>query len=218
MSAAAFVDIPDTLNRRGIVFVLSAPSGTGKSTICQSLRKSPDFSFIVSHTTRPPRPGEQNGIDYRFVSESDFLQAVEEGKFLEHALVHGLRYGTPKEDVMVQIEKGMDVLLDIDVAGAAQIRASSDPVIRESLVDLFILPPSLTELETRLRKRGTEDEDQLKIRLETARKEIPHWRDYKYTIVSESMEEDLSKLRAVIRAERYRTVRLNALQKLEKPT
>lgn len=198
--------------------MLSAPSGTGKSTICQSLRKSPDFSFIVSHTTRPPRPGEQNGIDYRFVSESDFLQAVEEGKFLEHALVHGLRYGTPKEDVMVQIEKGMDVLLDIDVAGAAQIRASSDPVIRESLVDLFILPPSLTELETRLRKRGTEDEDQLKIRLETARKEIPHWRDYKYTIVSESMEEDLSKLRAVIRAERYRTVRLNALQKLEKPT
>ncbi len=202
------VIIPDPLKRKGIVFVLSGASGTGKSTICHSLRQSPDFSFIVSYTTRAPRPGETDGEDYRFVDEDDFVRKIEEGFFLEHAHVHGLRYGTPKQDVITQIHAGKDVVLDIDVEGARQIRALQEAEIRESLVDIFILPPSLDELERRLRKRGTESDEQIQTRMTTARHEIPAWNHYRYTLVSESMEEDLTKMRAIIRAERYRTCRL----------
>jgi len=202
------VAIPDPLRRKGIIFVLSAPSGTGKSTICQSLRQSADFSFIVSYTTRDARTGETDGEDYRFVDEGEFVSKIESDFFLEHASVHGLRYGTPKQDVIDRINEGKDVVLDIDVEGARQIRALEDPEIRQALVDVFILPPSLSELEKRLRKRGTESEDQINIRLTTALKEIPAWNQYRYTLVSESMEEDLTKMRAIIKAERYRTKRL----------
>lgn len=205
------VEIPDTLNRKGLIFVLSAPSGTGKSTICQSLRQSSDFSFIVSHTTRKPRAGERDGEDYRFVSEEDFEAKINHGFFLEYATVHGLHYGTPKGDVLTHIAAGRDVMLDIDVDGARQIRELEDSIIREALVDIFILPPSLEELEKRLRKRGTEEEAQVQVRLATAEKEIPLWKEYRYTLVSESMEEDLNKVRSIIRAERYRTNRLKAL-------
>ena len=202
------VEIPDPLKRKGIIFVLSGPSGTGKSTICQSLRQSPNFSFIVSYTTRAARAGETNHEDYTFVDEADFVAKIDQGFFLEHAHVHGLRYGTPKQDVIDQINEGRDVVLDIDVEGARQIRALEDKEIQEALVDIFILPPSLEELEKRLRKRGTENEQQIQTRLETALQEIPAWNQYRYTLVSESMEEDLTKMRAIIKAERYRTQRL----------
>ena len=202
------VQIPDPLKRKGIIFVLSAPSGTGKSTICKSLRQSSDFSFIVSYTTRSPRSGETNGEDYTFVDDSDFLNKIGDGFFLEHAHVHGLRYGTPKQDVIDRIHEGKDVVLDIDVEGARQIRAIKDPVIQDSLVDIFILPPSMEELEKRLRKRGTESDDQIEVRLKNAHGEIAAWNQYRYTLVSESMEEDLTKMRAIIKAERYRTGRL----------
>lgn len=202
------ISIPDPLKRKGIIFVLSGPSGTGKSTICHSLRQSADFSFIVSHTTREPRPEETDGEDYTFVSDSEFVRCIDTNFFLEHAHVHGLRYGTPKQDVIDRINEGKDVVLDIDVEGARQIRSLDDPVIRDSLVDIFILPPSLEELERRLRKRGTEDEEQIGIRMSNARQEISAWNLYRYTLVSESMEEDLIKMRAIIKAERYRTSRL----------
>ncbi|MEM6884194.1 MAG: guanylate kinase [Verrucomicrobiota bacterium] len=202
------VNIPDPLKRKGIIFVLSAPSGTGKSTICQSLRQSPDFSFIVSHTTRAARSGETHGEDYTFVSEEEFVSKIDAGFFLEHAHVHGLRYGTPKQDVIDRINEGKDVVLDIDVEGARQIRALKDPEIQDALIDIFILPPSMDELEKRLRKRGTESDEQIRVRLNTALQEIPVWNQYRYTLVSESMEEDLSKMRAIIKAERYRTTRL----------
>ncbi len=207
------VSIPNPLRRKGIIFVLSGPSGSGKSTVCQSLRRSSDFSFIVSHTTREPRSGEVDGVDYRFITVPDFEEKVSRGFFLEHAVVHGRHYGTPKGDVLHEITSGRDVLLDIDVEGARQVRELLDVEISQALVDIFILPPNMAELERRLQRRGTESFHQIEVRMESARREIPSWREYRYTLVSESMEEDLTKIRSIIRAERYRTCRLADAEK-----
>jgi len=195
--------------RQGILFVISAPSGTGKTTLCENLRATPDFIYSVSCTTRPPRPGEQNGVDYHFLSGEDFLQRIDRGEMLEYALVHGNNYyGTLKATVKEALDHGTDVLLDIDVQGAATIRKTDDAMVRESLVDVFIMPPTIEELEKRLRKRGTETEEQLQQRLRTGTEESKLWRLYKYTILSGSMEEDLTKFRAIMRAERYLSRRL----------
>jgi guanylate kinase len=194
--------------RQGILFVLSAPSGTGKSTLCANLRTTPDFIYSVSCTTRPPRPGEENGIDYHFLTKDHFERLIEADEMLEYASVHGNYYGTPKSTVKEALEQGTDVLLDIDVQGAATIRKTEDLVVRDSLVDVFIMPPTLEELERRLRKRGTETDEQVMRRLATAREEMKLWRLYKYTILSGSMEEDLQKFRAIMRAERYLSRRL----------
>jgi guanylate kinase len=195
-------------SRQGILFVVSAPSGTGKSTLCSNLRKTPDFVFSVSCTTRAARPGETDGEDYYFIQESDFLRRMESGDFLEFATVHGHYYGTLRKLVADHLSAGRDVLLDIDIAGARQIRAIQDPVIQSSLADVFIMPPTLEELERRLRKRGTETEEQVQTRLANARSEIEAWKEYRYTLLSESMEEDLSKFRAIMKAERYKSARL----------
>jgi guanylate kinase len=194
--------------RQGILFVVSAPSGTGKSTLCANLRATPDFIYSVSCTTRAPRPGEENGVDYHFMSREHFLKLIETGEMLEYALVHGNYYGTPKATVKEALEQGTDVLLDIDVQGAAAIRKTGDPLVLGSLVDVFIMPPTIDELEKRLRKRGTETDEQVRSRLATARTEMKLWRLYKYTILSGSMEEDLQKFRAIMRAERYLSQRL----------
>ena len=194
--------------RQGILFVISAPSGTGKTTLCENLRATPDFIYSVSCTTRPPRLGEENGVDYHFMTREHFQNLIEHGEMLEYAEVHGNFYGTPKSTVKEALEQGTDVLLDIDVQGAATIRKTDDPVVRESLVDVFIMPPTSEELERRLRKRGTETEEQVQLRLLTGREESKLWRLYKYTILSGSMEEDLQKFRAIMRAERYLSARL----------
>jgi guanylate kinase len=194
--------------RQGILFVVSAPSGTGKSTLCESLRATPDFIYSISCTTRPPRKGEENGVDYHFLSREDFQARIERGEMLEYAEVHGNYYGTLRETVKEALEQGTDVLLDIDVQGAAAIRKIEDPMVRDSLVDVFIMPPTIDELERRLRKRGTETEEQVLQRLKTGREESKLWRLYKYTILSGSMEEDLTKFRAIMRAERYLSRRL----------
>jgi guanylate kinase len=194
--------------RQGILFVISAPSGTGKSTLCENLRSTPDFIYSVSCTTRAPRPGEVNDVDYHFLTRETFLQRVREGEMLEYAEVHGNFYGTLKRTVKDALEHGTDVLLDIDVQGAASIRKTDDPMIRDSLVDVFIMPPTVEELEKRLRKRGTETEEQVQQRLRTGREETKLWPLYKYTILSGSMEEDLIKFRAIMRAERYLSRRL----------
>ena len=194
--------------RQGILFVLSAPSGTGKSTLCANLRATPDFIYSISCTTRQPRPGEENGVDYHFLAKEKFEALIASGDMLEYATVHGNYYGTPKATVKEALEQGTDVLLDIDVQGAAQIRKTEDKVVSASLVDVFIMPPTLEELEKRLRKRGTETEEQVTRRLATAREEMKLWRLYKYTILSGSMEEDLTKFRAIMRAERYLSRRL----------
>jgi guanylate kinase len=194
--------------RQGILFVVSAPSGTGKTTLCENLRATPDFIYSVSCTTRLPRAGEVDGADYHFLSREDFLSRANRGEMLEHAEVHGNFYGTLKATVKEALAQGTDVLLDIDVQGATAIRKSDDPMVRESLVDVFIMPPTIEELEKRLRKRGTETEEQMQQRLTTGREESKLWRLYKYTILSGSMEEDLTKFRAIMRAERYLSRRL----------
>jgi guanylate kinase len=194
--------------RQGILFVISAPSGTGKSTLCENLRATPDFIYSISCTTRPPRKGEEDGVDYHFLSREDFLRRIERGEMLEYALVHDNYYGTLKATVKEALEQGTDVVLDIDVQGAATIRKTEDAMVRDSLVDVFIMPPTLEELEKRLRKRGTETEEQVQQRLRTGREESKLWRLYKYTILSGSMEEDLTKFRAIMRAERYLSRRL----------
>jgi guanylate kinase len=194
--------------RQGILFVISAPSGTGKSTLCANLRATPDFIYSVSCTTRSPRPGEENGVDYHFLTREKFESLIAAGEMLEYATVHGHYYGTRRATVKEALEQGTDVLLDIDVQGAAQIRKTEDVLVRDSLVDVFIMPPTLEELEKRLRKRGTETEEQVERRLTTAREEMKLWRVYKYTILSGSMEEDLQKFRAIMRAERYLSRRL----------
>ena len=194
--------------RQGILFVISAPSGTGKSTLCANLRATPDFIYSISCTTRQPRPGEENGVDYRFLTKEKFEHLIASGEMLEYATVHGNYYGTLKGTVKEALEQGTDVLLDIDVQGAAQIRKTEDKIVSSSLVDVFIMPPTLEELEKRLRKRATETEEQVTRRLATAREEMKLWRLYKYTILSGSMEEDLQKFRAIMRAERYLSRRL----------
>ena len=194
--------------RQGILFVISAPSGTGKSTLCENLRATPDFIYSISCTTRPPRKGEEDGVDYHFLSREDFLRRIERGEMLEYALVHDNYYGTLKATVKEALEQGTDVLLDIDVQGAATIRETDEAMVRDSLVDVFIMPPTIEELEKRLRKRGTETEEQMQRRLTTGREESKLWRLYKYTILSGSMEEDLTKFRAIMRAERYLSRRL----------
>ena len=195
-------------SRYGILFVVSAPSGAGKTTLCDSLRQTPDFVYSVSCTTRPPRTDEIEGEDYRFLAEADFLARVKAGEFLEHAKVHEHYYGTLRQPLIDHLKRGVDVLIDIDTQGAATIRSCDDPFIRDALADVFIMPPDLEELRRRLAKRRTETAEQIESRLKTAAREMQHWRDYRYTIISKSMEEDLQKFRQIMGAERILSRRL----------
>jgi guanylate kinase len=195
--------------RRGVLFVLSAPSGGGKSTLLRMLEPIQDFVYSVSCTTRPPRPGEVHGRDYFFLTPEDFDRRVQVGDFLEHARVHEHRYGTLRETVMESLLAGRDVLLDVDVQGAAAIRHNADAEIKQSLVDIFLMPASVQELRRRLLKRGTESSDQLELRLRNAIVEMSEWRAYRYTVLSGSPEDDLAHFRTLMQAERMRSHRLN---------
>jgi guanylate kinase len=199
------------MKRLGILFVISAPSGAGKSTICSSLRQTPDTVYAVSCTTRPPRAGEIDGEDYHFMEPAEFEHRIAAGDFLEYARVHDHYYGTLRQTIVDHLREGIDVLVDIDVQGATTIRQCTDPFVRESLVDIFIMPPNLEELRHRLLKRGTETEEQIDKRLAAAATEMKCWREYRYTIISGSMEEDLTKFRAITRAERYLSRRIISL-------
>ena len=194
--------------RYGILFVISAPSGAGKTTLVEALRQTPNFLYSVSCTTRAPRAGEIEGEDYQFLSDGDFRARVAAGDFLEHAQVHGDFYGTLRGPLLTNLKNGIDVLIDIDTQGAATIRNCDDPVIREALADVFIMPPDLEELRRRLLKRGTETPEQIESRLKTAAREMELWRDYRYTIISKSMEEDLQKFRHIMGAESFLSRRL----------
>ncbi len=194
--------------RYGILFVISAPSGAGKTTIIDALRQTPDFVYSVSCTTRQPRAGEINGEDYHFISESAFSERVKRNELLEHARVHNYLYGTPRQFVIDHLKRGIDVLIDIDTKGAEAIRQCGDEFIQRALSDIFIMPPNLEELRRRLTKRGTETPAQIELRLTNASREMELWREYRYTIISQSMEEDLQKFRHIIGAERYLSSRL----------
>ena len=199
----------NNFTRSGILFVVSAPSGTGKTTLCTSVRQTPDLVYSVSCTTRPIRTGEKDGVDYFFLTPSEFAKKMKEGEMLETADVYGHLYGTPKGPVLEHLASGRDVLLDIDVQGARQVRSNQDGKIKEALADIFIMPPDLEELKRRLEGRGTEDAHQIAKRIKAADAEMADWKSYRYTILSSSMEEDLIKFRAIIRAERYLSRRLN---------
>jgi guanylate kinase len=195
-------------SRRGILFVVSAPSGAGKTTLVERIRRTPNLFYSVSCTTRTPRAGEIDGQDYRFLSDADFRERVAKGDFVEYAQVHGDHYGTLREPIVTNLETGKDVLIDIDTQGAAVIRNCGDPLIQDALADVFIMPPDLEELRKRLLKRGTETAQQIDSRLATAAREMEHWRDYRYTIISGSVEEDLQRFRQIMEAESYLSRRL----------
>ncbi|NNE92067.1 MAG: guanylate kinase [Verrucomicrobiales bacterium] len=200
---------PSDFKRRGLLCVVSGPAGSGKTTLCRAFSESDaEATYAVSATTRAPRKGEADGHDYHFLTRGEFESRTTRGGFLEWAEVHKNYYGTLKSEVIDHIEAGRDVLMDIDVQGAALIRKNADPLIREALVDIFILPPSEDEIIARLRNRGTESQAELDLRLHNARKEMRHWREYDYTIISGTKQEDLATFSSILNGERCRSHRL----------
>ena len=195
--------------RKGILLLLSGPAGSGKSTLLRrALSEDRNLVFSISCTTRSPREGETDGQDYHFLSDDEFSKRVENNEFLEHAEVHKWRYGTLSNAVVDILNKGKDVIMDIDVQGADQVRASKDPVISDALVDVFLTTSNTTELEKRLRGRDSEDEDTFQLRMQTAVDEIKRWRDYTYCILSGNHEEDFKVLSSILVAERMRVSRM----------
>jgi guanylate kinase len=193
------------LGRRGALFVVSAPSGAGKTTLCREARLViPHLAYSVSVTTRAPRMGEVNGVDFRFVTEPQFRAMLERGELAEWATNHGNLYGTPAKPLEAALAAGKDVLLDIDTHGAAQLRARYPEAVL-----IFIVAPSIAELEQRLRERGADAERDIARRLARAREEIKMWRNYDYLIVNRDVKEAMDQLLAVIQAERCRTTRLS---------
>ncbi|MFZ2654469.1 MAG: guanylate kinase [Victivallales bacterium] len=183
--------------RLGIAMILSGPSGAGKSTVCNLLRqRNPELCFSVSCTTREPRKGEVDGKDYYFIGQKDFQRKIKNNEFIEHAEVHGNFYGTLKSEIIERVRAGKDVLLDIDVQGAFQVREASKQysLLSKCTEFVFLGPPSFDELERRLRGRGTEKEEVIRKRLETAKSELDHWRDYDYLIINKEVEHTVKDL------------------------
>lgn len=185
-----------------MLMVVSGPSGTGKTTLCRKLCEEGEAVFSVSCTTRAPRPGEVDGKDYFFLTEEDFVARIERGEFFEHAHVHGRRYGTLKSNVIENLQKGIDVLMDIDVQGAAQVRGCNEEFVQRCLVEVFVLPPSIEELRDRLSGRGTESDETLDLRLRNAILEMEHWPLYDFVLVSGSRDEDYARFKALFTSQR----------------
>jgi guanylate kinase len=190
--------------RRGLLIVLSSPSGAGKTTISRMLLESdPDVTMSISATTRPQRPGEVEGVDYHFVDDAEFDRLIAAGEFVEWAPVFGYRYGTPKAPVKDALRDGRDILFDIDWQGTQQLEAA----MGEDLVSIFILPPSMDELERRLRNRGTDSDEIIADRMSRAAAEISHWPEYEYVLVNRDMEQCLAQVQAIVAAERLKRTR-----------
>jgi len=193
-----------------LLVVISAPSGGGKTTLCnQILTARPDMARAITCTTREPRGDEKDGVDYYFLDAGSFLKRVQAGNFLEHATVYGQSYGTLKSEVLGKLRAGKDVLLNIDVQGAAAVRkcAEEDPELKRALVTVFLTPATLAILEARLQKRGTDTPTDIKKRLGVARQEIAQWKNFDYLIISKGIEDDLRNMQAIIEAERMRIAR-----------
>ena len=199
----------DTLQRRGLMFILSSPSGAGKTTIARRLlaEEGSELRMSVSVTTRPMRPGEVEGQDYFFVGRDTFDALVEDDSFFEWAEVFGHCYGTPKAEIREQLKRGEDFLFDIDWQGTQQLyqRAQGD------VVRVFLLPPSIEELEQRLRSRGTDSDEVIRGRMERARAEISHWDAYDYVVINDDVETCFAKVKMILEAERMRRLRQTGL-------
>ena len=191
-------------SRLGVLLVVSGPSGTGKTTLCRKLCDENEAIFSISCTTRAPRAGEVDGRDYFFLSEEEFVRRIERGEFFEHAQVHGRRYGTLKSFVTENLERGVDVMMDIDVQGATQVRACEDAIVKRCLTDVFILPPSAEELNNRLAGRGTETQEAVELRMKNAIAEMEHWPAYDFALVSSTREEDYARFKALLIALRMK--------------
>ena len=202
------VAAPDTLARRGVLFILSSPSGAGKTTISRMLLEAdPEIKLSVSVTTRPPRPGEIDGVHYYFVDDAEFDRLVEEDDFYEWAHVFGYRYGTPKGRIRAALKGGQDFLFDIDWQGTQQLYQKD----QQDVVRVFILPPSIAELRRRLEARNTDDPIVIDARMERARAEISHWDAYDYVVINEDVNACFAKVREVLDAERMKRQRQTGL-------
>ena len=193
-----------------LLVVNSAPSGGGKTTLCnQLLAARPDMARAITCTTRAPREGEKDGADYYFLDAGSFLKRVQAGNFLEHATVFGNNYGTLRSEVLGKLRAGRDVLLNVDVQGAATVRkcAEEDGELKRALVSVFLTTPTLKVLEERLRKRGTDTPPVIQKRLGVARQEIAQWKNFDYLLISRSVAEDLAAMQAIVEAEKMRTER-----------
>lgn len=191
-----------TLTRRGLLLILSSPSGAGKSTLARRLMQwDPTLRFSISATTRQPRPGEEDGREYYFHPRKSFESLVQSGEMLEHAEVFGNFYGSPKAPVEAAMREGRDTLFDIDWQGGQQIRNSS---LGRDVVSIFILPPSIAELEARLRARAQDSDEVIAGRMEKSRDEISHWAEYDYVIINRDIDSAFNELTAILQAERLK--------------
>lgn len=196
-----------------LLILISAPSGGGKTTLCDMLLKArPTMARAITCTTRPPRKGEKNGADYHFFTAAEFLKRVQAGNFLEHATVYGNSYGILKSELLGKLRAGKDVLLNVDVQGAATIRerAEAEPELREALVTVFLTPPSVEVLEERLKKRNQDSAAEINKRLAVAKQEVSQWKNFEYLLFSTSKAEDLRRMLQIVDAEKMRVRRSNA--------
>jgi guanylate kinase len=201
---------PPTSDLRPLLILISAPSGAGKTTLCDLLLAAqPNLTRAITCTTRPPRPGEKDGVDYHFFDAAEFLKRLHAGNFLEHATVYGNSYGILKSELLGKLRAGKDVLLNVDVQGAATIReqAAAEPELRHALVTIFLTPPSVAVLEQRLKKRGADAEAVIQKRLAVARREAAQWKNFDYLLISGSKQEDLRRMLAIIESEKMRSAR-----------